>query len=124
MGSIKVRTCALALSLAIAGVARAAAVLETPPVMAKEDHVIWCQLRNVGSTPMTATIEGFGFYDIPVNSSSVTLPPGGAASHLAGNDFFMSSCRFTVSGSKKNVRAIALYWSPAAAAYKLALPAR
>ena len=123
MRSTKLRMCAVALSLAVVQAAQAAAVLETPPIDGDGD-AIYCQIRNVGSTPMTATIEGLSSYGNTGSSSSVTLPRGGVASHLAGGALPPTSCRFMVSGSRKNVRAISLYWSPTAAAYKLALPAR
>jgi hypothetical protein len=125
----KTQLAALALSLAVAPAARAGGVLNTPPVHAYAldydglDGKLYCQIRNVGPTPMQVTMEGMAYDGTAISSESHTLAPNQGESHLVDADGGIA-CRFTVSGNKKYARAIALYWSPSDGTYRLALPAR
>lgn len=122
---------ALALTLAGTSAAHAAATLATPPIVSigLGDSVLYCTIRNVGSAPMTATIDGYGFDELFHPGPTVTLQPSEGTSWLvqvspgvpAG---VPSQCRFKVSGSAKSVRAAAVFFDPTTDNYTLALPAR
>lgn len=122
---------ALALTLGGASAARAAATLSTAPVISigLGDARLYCTIRNVGSAPVTATIDGYGFDEAFYPGPTVTLEPMEGTSSLVQSApgvpaAVPSACRFKVSGSAKNVRAAAVFFDPTTDNYKLAIPAR
>jgi hypothetical protein len=120
------------MTLGGASAAHAAATLVSPPAMAFEfgdDSVLYCTIRNVGSAPTKVTIAGFGFDQQFYPGPTVTLDPmQGTSSLIVGSPGVpagdAAQCRFIVSGSAKNVRAAAVYYSPTLHRYTHALPAR
>jgi hypothetical protein len=121
-----------ALVLTLAGTsAHAAATLSTAPVISigLGDAVLYCTIRNVGSSPVTATIDGYGFDELFHPGPTVTLQPMQGTSWTVQSApgvpaAVPSQCRFKVSGSAKSVRAAAVFFDPTTDNYKLALPAR
>jgi len=107
-------------ALLAAGAAQAATLYSPPVVTGDFGTTLFCQLRNVGPTPISVTIDDLGFGSEVMNSFSKTLAPddGTSSSVVSG---YATSCRFTVTGSAKNVRAVAVYWD--GSKYTAALPA-
>jgi hypothetical protein len=122
---------ALALTLAGTSIAHAAATLSTAPVISigLGDAVLYCTIRNVGSSPVTVTTDGYGFDELFYPGPTVTLQPKAGTSWTVQSSpgvpaAVPSGCRFKVSSSAKSVRAAAVFFDPTTDAYKLALPAR
>lgn len=122
---------ALILTLGGACAAHAAATLSTAPVVSigLGDAVLYCTIRNVGASPVTVTIDGYGFDDAFYPGPTVTLQPSeGTSSTVLSSPgvpaAVPSACRFKVSGSAKNVRAAAVFFDAATDNYTLAIPAR
>jgi hypothetical protein len=122
---------ALVLTLAGTSAAHAAATLATPPVLTigLGNSVLYCTIRNVGASPVTVKIDGYGFNEDFFPGPTLTLDPreGGNALVQSAPGVpapVTSQCRFQVSGSAKNVRAAAVYFDPTTDDYTLAVPAR
>jgi hypothetical protein len=121
---------ALALTLAGTSAAHAAATLSTPPVIdLGADSRLYCTIRNVGSSPVTVKIDGYGFDQAFFPGPTLTLDPmeGGNALITSSPGVpasLATQCRFQVSGSAKNVRAAAVFFDPTTDDYRHALPAR
>jgi hypothetical protein len=122
---IKRLLAATAILAASAGTSQAGKVLWTAPAlhMYPTNQTLYCDVVNVGTTPQDVTIEILDYYGA-VTSGPVTSTLGpeqgnalGEASPLGG-----ARCRFTVSGSTKKVRAIAVYDN--GSAYTVAFPAQ
>jgi hypothetical protein len=114
---------ALALGAALGGAPTArAATLYSPPAQAFDlGGTQYCQMRNIGPTAMQVTIDNLDFSDDVVESTTANLAPGHSAS--SGVDQGLgTSCRFTVAGSAKKVRAVAVYFD--GTKFTAALPAR
>ncbi len=123
---------ALALTLAGTSLAHAAATLSTAPVVPLqlgEDAVLYCTIRNVGSSPVTVTTDGYGFDELFYPGPTLTLQPKEGTSWTVQSSpgvpaAVPSGCRFKVSGSAKNVRGAAIFFDPITDDYTLAIPAR
>ena len=108
--------------LATLGTAQAGKVLWTAPADASfpGNQTIYCDAVNVGTTPQQVTFEILDNTGSVVGGpSSIVLPPeqGNALGSFGGG----TRCRFTVSGSTKKVRAVAVYDN--GSGYTLAVPA-
>jgi len=119
------RAAALGIALAAAPQLAQAATLRTNPMVTFQadpnDAYLYCQIRNVSSKPIKVTIEGMGYLSELISTSSKTLEAGQAVSMPAG-DGFITSCRFTVAGNARKVRAAAIYFN--GSDFVHAIPAR
>jgi hypothetical protein len=103
--------------------AHAGKVLWTPPALAAYPSLqtIYCDIVNVATTPQDVTIEVLDYFGNVVSGPmTITLPPeqGNALGDGSGSG---ARCRFTVSGSTKKVRAVAVYDN--GSGYNVAIPA-
>lgn len=104
----------LLVSAALAGASATAtfgATLATAPVPNNVPmvHTVWCDITNIDGVPRDITIDVMDqFGGVVTSSGPVSLPPfaGHAHSDTSGNAVW---CRFTVSGSAKKFRALAVY---------------
>ena len=104
----------LAVSALLAGVGGPAAfgaTLATAPVPNNIPmvHTVWCDITNIDGVPREITIDVIdAFGGVVTTSGPVLLSPsmGWAHSETTG---LASWCRFTVSGSAKKFRALAVY---------------
>jgi hypothetical protein len=100
-------------------------VLWTAPGLAgyPSTQTIYCDIVNVGTTPQDVTIEVLDYFGNATVSplGPVTLAP---ESGQANGDFSGAGarCRFTVTGSTKKVRAMAVYDN--GSQYTIAVPAQ
>jgi len=103
--------------------AHAGKVLWTPPGLAAypAQQTIYCDIVNVATTPQVVTIDILDYYGNLVQSTQQTLVPEQGTA-LGDNGFSAARCRFTVSGSTKKVRAMAIYDN--GSAYTVAIPAQ
>jgi hypothetical protein len=115
-----------ALALAAATSAHAGAkVMVTAPAMHiyPAAQTMYCDIVNVGKVPADVTIEAVDYFgSVTAGPITQTLPPfNGTAlgdSATDGGAF----CRFTVSGSTKSFRAMAIYDN--GSSYTVAVPAQ
>jgi hypothetical protein len=85
--------------------------------------VLYCQAVNAGTKPVDVTFESHNASGAVVS----TLGPQTIAPGAVG--FFAESgladyCRFVVNGSKKNLRAMAIYYDNVGGRYLIAVPAQ
>ena len=107
--------------------AHAGKVLWTAPALAAypagSGRTIYCDVVNVGTTPQDVTIDILDYFGTVVNTAGpITLPPETGNALGASNDFNSARCRFTVTGSTKKVRAMAVYDN--GSDYTIAVPAQ
>ena len=91
--------------------AHAGKVLWTAPALAAypSTQTIYCDIVNVGTTPQDVTIDVLDYFGNLIQGGfPQTLPPeqGTAVGDASGAG---ARCRFTVTGSTKKVRAMAVY---------------
>ena len=104
----------LAVSALLAGVGGPAAfgaTLATAPVPNNIPmvHTVWCDITNIDGVPRDITIDVMDAFGGVVSSSGqVPLPPSAGFAH-SDTSGGAAWCRFTVSGSAKKFRALAVY---------------
>jgi hypothetical protein len=84
-------------------------------------QIIYCDILNLNNTPKPVTIDIMDYFGnvISTSGSQTVLPSQGAAfGDGSGNGAW---CRFTVDGSTKKYRAMAIYDN--GAAYTVSIPA-
>ena len=119
------RTLAAGVMLAtLATSAHAGKVLWTAPALGAYPtlQTIYCDVVNVGTTPQTVTIDVLDYFGNVVQGGFQQLlspEQGTAVGDASGQG---ARCRFTVSGSTKKVRAMAVYDN--GSAYTIAVPAQ
>jgi hypothetical protein len=97
---------------ALGTAARAATLYTAPASDGFADSRLHCQVRNVSASARTVTIEMLDFAGNSMNGASTqTIAPGEIAFMFNNTGSSASSCKFTVSGSAKNVRAVGIYYS-------------
>ena len=104
--------------------AHAGKVLWTAPALGAYPtlQTIYCDIVNVGTTPQDVTIDILDYFGNPVGFQVVqTLAPETGTANGDGSGSG-ARCRFTVSGSTKKVRAMAIYDD--GSAYTVAVPAQ
>jgi hypothetical protein len=111
MKTLKMLTAAAALALAAVPAAHAAQVLASAPALAAYPSLqtIYCDILNVDKVQRNVTVEIFDYFGNPVGFPlTQTLPPntGTANGDSSGNGAW---CKFTVDGSAKKFRAVAIY---------------
>ena len=124
----KIGMAALAGALALAGATSAHAgskVMVTAPAMHiyPQLQTMYCDIVNVGKVPASVTVEVVDYFgNVTAGPLQQTLPPfNGTALGDSGNDQG-AFCRFTVSGSTKSFRAMAIYDNNSV--YTVAVPAQ
>jgi hypothetical protein len=119
------RTLAAGMLLAtFATSAHAGKVLWTAPALGAypQNQTIYCDIVNVAPTPQSVTVEILDYFGNVVGFPlTQVLPPeqGTANGDASGNG---ARCRFTVQGSTKKVRAMAIYDN--GTSYTVAVPAQ
>jgi hypothetical protein len=111
MKTIKMLAAAAALALASAPAAHAAQVLATAPGLAAypQLQVLYCDIVNVDKVQRNVTIDIMDYFgNVILGPLTQPLPPnnGTALGDGSGNGAW---CRFTVDGSAKKFRAMAIY---------------
>jgi hypothetical protein len=103
--------------------AHAGKVLWTAPAQGAYPglQTLFCDIVNVGTTPQEVTIDILDYFGNVVQGplQQLLVPEQGTA--LGDGSGSGARCRFTVSGSTKKVRAIAMYDN--GSAYTVAIPA-
>jgi hypothetical protein len=123
MRTIKMMCAAAALALGSVPAAQAASVLASAPALGAypTNQVIYCDIVNLYTAPKNVTIEIMDYFGNVVTSlPTSTLGPnqGTAWGDASGNGAW---CRFTVDGSAKKYRAVAIYDN--GTSYTVSLPA-
>lgn len=109
----------------VATSAHAGKVLWTAPALAAypNNQTIYCDIVNVGKTPQTISVEVLDYYGnvvgFPILGGTLNPEEGTATGDASGSG---ARCRFTVSGSTKSVRAVAVYDN--GSAYTMSVPAQ
>lgn len=120
------KSLALAVGTVIAstGVATAADVLFSPPLVPEGENTLDCYLVNVSSAPRHVKIEVFSRDGNVVEGGTITttLGPGQEDVARATADLLPRYCKFTVQGKSRNFRASVLVRDEAVGAIS-ALPA-
>jgi hypothetical protein len=111
---------ALVLSTAVtsqAGVLASAPALAAYPSL----QTIYCDILNLNTSPKDITIEVVDYFGNVITGGTITVQPssGTAVGDGSGQG---SWCRFTVTGSSKKYRAMAIYDN--ASAYTVSVPAQ
>jgi hypothetical protein len=111
MKTIKMLAAAAALALGSLPAAHAAQVLSTAPALAAYPslQVLYCDIVNVDKVQRNVTIEIMDYFGTVITSlPNWPLPPnnGQALGDGSGNGAW---CRFTVDGSAKKFRGMAIY---------------
>jgi hypothetical protein len=88
-------------------------VLWTPPALASypsgSGRTIFCDVVNVGTTPQDVTIEILDYFGAVVTSVGPTTLAAESGTAWGDSGFSSARCRFTVTGSTKKIRAMAIY---------------
>jgi len=97
--------------LALGGRVQAATPLYTAPANAGfGGDTFLCDAANVGSGPVTMSIEVRNYAGVAVDASvPFYLGAGEVVSQLSSNPGQAAYCKFTFTGSSKNIRAQAVY---------------
>ncbi len=105
---------ATALILGLSGTAQAATLYAGPLRPDGETVRLECTLVNVSNKTLTITIEVLDFIGVVNALSDFDLAPGVIAARTAKADdlFIQGYCRFTVPGSRANVRGTATLFEP------------
>ena len=104
--------------------AHAGKVLWTAPALAAYPSLqtIYCDIVNVGTTPQDVTIDILDYFGNPVGFPlTQTLAPETGTANGDGSGSG-ARCRFTLTGSTKKVRAMAIYDN--GSGYTVAIPAQ
>jgi hypothetical protein len=119
------RTLAAGLLLAtIATSAHAGKVLWTAPALGAypSTQTVYCDIVNVGTTPQDVTIDILDYFgNVVLGGFSQPLAPEQGTA-LGDGSGAGARCRFTVTGSTKKVRAMAVYDN--GSQYTIAVPAQ
>jgi hypothetical protein len=122
MKTIRIIALAALAALTAPTVGHAAAVLVSPPLPANLPSVqtLYCDIVNRDKVARNVTIEIMDGTGTPINTYNTALLPnqGDALGDGSGSGQY---CRFTVDGSAKKFRAMAIYDN--AAAYTVSVPA-
>ena len=114
---------ALVLAVSAPSGAHAARIMASAPAVASipGPHTLYCDITNIGDEPASVTIEIMNFAGgVVAGPDVITLNPN-------TGDFFGSAhilaawCRFTVDGSTRDLRAMAIYDN--GTHYTMSLPA-
>ncbi len=103
--NIRTTLVAMALILGLSGAAQAA-TLWAGPLFSSAETSLLCSASNVGDKMLVVTIEVLDFEGTVLGRDEVTLQPGESQGRGFPNDG-EALCRFTVPGSRANVRATA-----------------
>jgi hypothetical protein len=122
MKTIKMLAAAAVLALATAPVAHAAVLASAPALAAYPSlQIVYCDIVNLDKVPRNVTIDIVDYFGnvIGTSGSQTVLPSqGNAFGDGSGNGAW---CRFTVDGSAKKYRAMAVYDN--GSAYTVSVPA-
>lgn len=117
------RTALFAFACLLSRGTASAATLSSAPALANfAGAFLECIVQNVSSSALTVTIEHLDFSGDVVDKLGPTSMPPGSLNYLWNSDLTAASCRVTVDGKAKNVRAQANYYSPAAGRFTASLP--
>jgi len=117
--------CVLGLGVLESGAWAATQALVTAPAESPfgNSTALYCQAVNAGTKPIDVTIESHNATGAVVSTKGpLTLAPGEVG-------FFLETlaahyCRFVVNGSKRNVRAMAIYYDGPGQRYLFSVPAQ
>lgn len=87
-----------------------------------DSDTVFCQVVNIGKKPLPITITTRNVSGVVVSTKDVTIAPGAVDGLQEGGT--SQYCRFDVSGSKKNVRAQAIYYNTPGQHLLLTVPAQ
>jgi hypothetical protein len=122
MKKISVLIGGAALALSVTGTSHAG-VMATAPALAAypTTQTIYCDIVNLNTTPKNVTIDILDYFGNVVNTGTITVLPsqGNAVGDGSGQGAW---CRFTVDGSAKKYRAMAIYDN--ASSYTVSVPAQ
>jgi hypothetical protein len=115
----------VALGVLVSGAWAGTQVLVTAPAQSPfgDSTALYCQAVNAGTKPIDVTFESHDGTGAVVSTlGPQTLAPGAVG-------FFIETgladyCRFVVNGSKKNVRAMAIYYDGVGQHYLFTVPAQ
>jgi len=101
-----------------------AAVLHSAPVLATfGNDMLLCHVQNISSVPLEVEIAALDFAGNVVDGGgSQTIPPGESRADFTNNGEPAASCRITVNGSAKSVRASAIYSDLDTNSFDIVLP--
>lgn len=119
------RRLTLTLAALIAASPATAAVLTSAPASAQfSGDWLFCHVQNVSASPRAVVLTMLDFNGNDLTGGyATTLPAGGSQTIAANPDpVGAASCRVTVAGSGRSVRASALYRDPDTGRIDVAIP--
>jgi len=124
MRKLYIATASAALALASAGPLQAAVMASAPALhLYPATQTIYCDIVNLNTTPKDVTIEVVDYFGVVTTGPSTsTLAPFQGTALGEGGGLQGAYCRFTVSGSAKKYRAMAIYDN--GTSYTVAVPAQ
>ena len=99
---------ATALLALIAGTAQATVLASAPIEGYPSDQTLSCNILNLNIMPRTVLIELLNYSGNEIASGTFGLPPNHGQA-LASTSGSAAGCRFTVDGSARSYRAVAVY---------------
>jgi hypothetical protein len=116
---------ATALALGLAPAAHAVIVLATPPLGTPGGQLARCRIVNLGTRPITLTIEALDASGHTIFDDDVSVPPGAVSSSgLLATSTLNAYCKFAGVFSKALVRASIENYSGSEATSVLIVPAQ
>ena len=124
MKLFKMFIAAAALALTTASTAHAGqkVLASAPAVLAAPGDTLYCDVTNLDPVnSIDVTGEAMDLNGAVISGSTITIPPGAGQFFAGVSTAGTAWCRFTVTGSTKNLRAMAIYDNNSS--YTLSLPA-
>ena len=119
------RTLMLATAAALLWTPAFATVMTSAPALSGfTGDFLECLVTNVSTSPRTVLIEHIDFSGSVVGSGGnpVELAPGDTVARIANPVPLAASCRVTVSGSARSIKASAVYYDPDTDRSSIVLP--